>query len=110
MFLIQLILLNLNVDNIAGYSFILPKINKSLPNNLKIFATILPFDGQNKIGLPLSKKSFNKWGQISNPTDLVCLNKNFMNCENSKGYFEPKDLTTETNALDNQDNHGYFAE
>ena len=98
------------LDNIAGYSFILPNINKSLPNNLKIFATILPFDGQNKIGLPLSKKSFNKWGQISNPTDLVCLNKNFMNCENTKGYFEPKDLTTETNALDNQDNHGYFAE
>ena len=98
------------LDIISGYSFILPNINKKLPDNLKILATILPFEGQNRIGLPLSKKSFIKWGQISNPTDLICLNKNFMNCEKSKGYFEPNDLIIKNNPIDNQDNNGYFAE
>lgn len=98
------------LDAISGYSLILPVFNKPLPNNLKIFATILPFCEENKIGLPLNKDSFVNWGQISNPEDKLTLSAKFMDFETQTGYFEPKDLEARNIQLKEWSNNGYFAE
>lgn len=98
------------LDVIAGYSMILPVFNNALPKNLKIFATILPFRDENKIGLPLNKESFVNWGQISTPDDRQILPVNFMDCEKQTGYFEPKDLDRSSVQIKEWVNNGYFAE
>ncbi len=98
------------LDAISGYSLILPVFNKPLPNNLKIFATILPFCEENKIGLPLNKDSFVNWGQISNPEDKLTLSAKFMDFETQTGYFEPKDLEVHNIQPKEWSNNGYFAE
>lgn len=98
------------LDVIAGYSIILPVYNKPLPDNLKIFATIVPFTGENKIGLPLDIQSFANWGQIYTPEDKLTLRNNFLDCKSSKGYFEPKNLLTKSAEKGEKVNNGYFAE
>lgn len=97
------------LDVIAGYSVILPVYNKPLPKNLKIFATVVPFDDENKIGLPLDNNNFFAWGRIATREDKIPLPSNFLECEKNIGYFLPENI--EVNKI--QDNsevvdNGYF--
>lgn len=99
------------LDAIGGYSVVLPVYNKPLPINLKIFATILPFGEENKIGLPLNKDFFLKWGQVCTPEDRIPLPQDFLECESQKGYFEPIDLDVKPTSQNKEwVNNGYFEE
>jgi hypothetical protein len=88
------------LDVINGYRPVLEGTNFGLPDNLKIFATLLPFDGENT-GLKLSKRLFFNWGQFGDFTK-----RKFMppvkNAEfHPFGYFEPGDLIALYNAGSN---------
>ena len=98
------------LDVVSGYSLVIPQFNKVFPENLKIFATILPFSDENKIGLPLNKDSFVAWGQIATPSDKIILDSDFLTVNNEIGYFEPKDIQVKANKRNEQGNNGYFAE
>lgn len=80
------------LDIISGYSIIIPGIGKPLPKNLKIFATILPFKEDNKIGLQLNKENFTQWGGISKIEDKLIISPDFLEINIGEGYFEPKDI------------------
>lgn len=99
------------LDVIAGYSLILPIFNKTLPVNLKILATIVPFSEDNKIGLPLNKLSFSNWGQVLKPETKIILPSNFLECDTQKGFFEPNDLAIKSSSQNKEwVNNGYFSE
>ena len=80
------------LDIISGYSIIIPGIGKPLPKNLKIFATILPFKEDNKIGLQLNKENFTHWRGISKIEDKLIISPDFLEINTGEGYFEPKDI------------------
>lgn len=100
------------LDVIAGYSLLIPGINKPFPLNLKVFATIVDFDEEHKIGLPLNKDTFSNWGTIATVSEKLIIQEDFLDNESAIGYFEPKDIYpdnfhTNMNA-EKDNNHGYF--
>ena len=122
------------LDVISGYALVIPAFDKLMPRNLKIFATILPFSGENKIGLPLRSDSFSNWGQVAKPEDKLPLPSYFLqnldstdgffkgrkdinmsgyslqNLDPAKGFFEPKDICNKWKSNLKQENNGYFAD
>ncbi len=99
------------LDAVSGFSPVIPPLNKPLPVNLKIFATILPFGSENRIGLLLSKDSFTGWGQVATPNDKIVLKTTFMEDLNfAKGFFTPEDVKNKWKNTIQQDNNGYFAD
>lgn len=122
------------LDVISGYALVIPAFDKLMPRNLKIFATILPFAGENKIGLPLRSDSFSNWGQVAKPEDKFPLPSYFLqnldsadgffkgrkdinmsgyslqNLDSAKGFFDPKDICNKWKSNLKQDNNGYFAD
>jgi len=80
------------LDVIAGYAIVIPGMGKPFPENLKIFATILPFKGENSIGIQLDKESFAQWGTIARVEDKLPIAPSFLNTNTGKGYFEPNDI------------------
>lgn len=66
------------LDAISGYSLIIPMLNRPLPKNLKILATVQPAKSDMKIGLSLNPESFKNWGFVGNPNSKLALSENFL--------------------------------
>lgn len=99
------------LDVISGYELVIPTFDKPMPINLKFFATILPFTGENKIGLPLRPDSFSRWGQVAKPEDKLHLASDFLqNLNSAKGFFTPEDVKNKWKNTIQQENNGYFAD
>ena len=97
------------LDAISGQSLSMPGFNRPLPDNLKILATLLPYSGQNKIGLPLLIDSFRDWGQISAMTEKLMLSGDFLKIKEHIGYFKPADIAISTaKKPSRKENNGYF--
>lgn len=97
------------LDVIDGYSLLIPDVNKPLPVNLKIFATILPFKDENKIGLKLNVNSFSTWGTIAIPDTKISLPRDYIISTKPIGFFEPKDLVVEkNNKVEKSEGNQYF--
>jgi hypothetical protein len=82
------------LDVIEGYRPFLEGTKFGLPDNLKIFATILSSNENETVGLKLSKKSFKSWGTFAEPDKkeyFIPLKLN--NVEQQYGYFEPANLS-----------------
>ena len=85
------------LDVINGYRPVLEGTSLGLPENLKIFATVIPRNevrNEENIGLKLSKELFSpKWKQFGNynKSQYKCLVKSIL-YNSPYGYFEPDDL------------------
>lgn len=97
------------MDVVSGYSLIIQGTGKSFPNNFKIFATILPYSDENKIGLPLDNSTFAEWARISTNEDRIKLDVAFLSVSTQTGYFEPKDIAvTKIQNNSSKVGNGYF--
>jgi len=78
------------LDVINGYRPVLEGTEYGLPENLKIFATVIPYE--ENVGLKLSKRLFRCWSQFGDFKN----NKYFCAVKDSKGelygHFEPNDF------------------
>lgn len=97
------------LDIIEGHSIIIPGISKALPKNLKILATIQDYHTDNRIGLPLNTNNYSAWGRIASTNDKIIIDSDILDCNESIGYFEPKDLiVSKINDNSEQVDNGYF--
>lgn len=97
------------LDVIAGYSIIIPGIEKALPKNLKILATIQDYHEDNRVGLSLSSKNYSAWGRVASSSDKLIIESDVLDCSEHIGYFEPTDLfVSKINDNSDQVDNGYF--
>ena len=82
------------LDVINGYRPFLERTKYGLPHNLKIFATMLPCNENEIVGLKLSKKLFKSWGTFAKPDkEEYFIHLVLNNAEKQYGYFKPDDLS-----------------
>lgn len=99
---------------IAGIEPVISGINKQLPKNIQLFATLQPTKGEHPIGLPLHPELFQKWGAIGSPkeeTDRLTLPEDFLDFDPSgdgrlSGYIEPDDVRSIQDAIQSENGNG----
>ena len=81
------------LDVIESYRPFLEGTKFGLPDNLKIFATILPCNENEIVGLKLSKRLFKSWGTFAEPSKQEYFIP-LIKLDNAKqyGYFNPTDI------------------
>jgi len=99
---------------IAGIEPVISDINKPLPKNIQLFATLQPTKGEHPIGLPLHQDLFPKWGAIGSPkeeTDRLTLPEDFLDFDQHDakefaGYIEPDDVRPIQDAIQSENGNG----
>ena len=94
---------------IAGIEPVISGINKPLPKNIQLFATLQPTECEHPIGLPLHQDLFQNWGAIGSPkeeSDRLTLPDDFWDFDPSGdgglvGYIEPDDVRPTQSAVRN---------
>lgn len=81
------------LDVIEGYRPFLEGTKSGLPCNLKIFATILPFNENETVGLKLTKKLFKSWGTFAEPDKQEYFIHLILDNTEQYGYFKPADFS-----------------
>ena len=99
---------------IAGIEPVISGINKPLPKNIQLFATLQPTKDEHPIGLPLHPDLFQNWGAIGSPkeeTDRLTLPDDFLDFDPSEdgrlsGYIEPDDVRSIQDAIQSENGNG----
>ena len=99
---------------IAGIEPVISGINKQLPKNIQLFATLQPTKGEHPIGLPLHPELFQEWGAIGSPkeeTDRLTLPDDFLDFDPSgdgrlSGYIEPDDVRSIQDSIQSENGNG----
>ena len=99
---------------IAGIEPVISGINKPLPKNIQLFATLQPTKDEHPIGLPLHPDLFQNWGAIGSPkkeTDRLTLPDDFLDFDPSgdgrlSGYIEPDDVRSIQDAIQSENGNG----
>ncbi len=94
------------LDVIGGLRPNLQGTTLGLPQNVKIFATVVSV--KDTIGLPLTPRLFSKWGAIDFDLEPITFANNFWNKEHVIGYFEPKDLLFDSIEIDEEMKKNYY--
>ncbi|MDR2942708.1 MAG: hypothetical protein LBV17_08985 [Treponema sp.] len=81
------------LDVINRYRPFLEGTNSGLPDNLKVFATILPYNENESVGLKLSRKLFRTWGTFAEPDKQGYNIPIKLNNYEQYGYFNPDDFS-----------------
>ena len=99
---------------IAGIEPVISGINKPLPKNIQLFATLQPTKGEHPIGLPLHPDLFQNWGTIGSPkeeTDRLTLPDDFLDfhqhdAKEFAGFIEPDDVRPIQDTSQNENGNG----
>lgn len=99
---------------IAGIEPVISGINKPLPKNIQLFATLQPTKDEHPIGLPLHPDLFQNWGAIGSPkeeTDRLTLPDDFLDfhqhdAKEFAGYIEPDDVRSIQDAIQSENGNG----